>query len=88
MQLLSTKNLDFRECGKVLIESGKLAIFSRSRGGVNNKHFYTVFGLQSIILNEAIHFQKIYANISEKIERVNQKTERNFDKILLLCTTS
>ena len=28
------------------IESGKLAIFSRSRGGVNNKHFYTVFGFQ------------------------------------------
>ena len=31
-------------------ESGKLAIFSRSRGGVNNKHFYTVFGFQSLIL--------------------------------------
>ena len=50
IQLLSTKNLDFRKCGKILIESGKLAIFSRSRGGVNNKHFYTVFGQQSIIL--------------------------------------
>ena len=31
-------------------EVGKLAICSRSRGGVNNKHFDTVFGLQSRIL--------------------------------------
>ena len=38
--------------GPIRIESDKLAIFSRSRGGVNKKkkHFYTVFGLQLIIL--------------------------------------
>ena len=48
--ILRTKNLDFRKSGKIWIESGKLAIFSRSRGGVNNKHFYTVFGFQSLIL--------------------------------------
>ena len=50
IQLLRTKNLDSRKSGKIWIESGKLAIFSRSRGGVNNKNFYTVFGLQSLIL--------------------------------------
>ena len=50
IQLLRTKNLDFRNSGKILIETGKLAVFSRSRGGVNNKHFYTVFGFQSLIL--------------------------------------
>ena len=38
----------------------KLAICSLSRGGVNNEHFETVFGLQSRILEyETIHFEII-----------------------------
>ena len=41
IQLLSTKNIDFRKCGKILIESGKLAIFSRSRGGVNKTFLHS-----------------------------------------------
>ena len=50
IQSLSKEHLDFHTCGKILIGSGKLTIFSRSRGGEINKYFYTVFGLQSIIL--------------------------------------
>ena len=87
IQLLRTKNLDFHKSGKIWIESGKLAIFSRSRSGVNNKHFFHSFRLP--IINSCMKqlILKLYANISRKKERVNQKTGRNFDKILLFTTS-
>ena len=39
-QLLSRQNLFFCKFWKIIIESGKLTIFSQSRSGGNNKDFY------------------------------------------------
>ena len=56
--------------------SGKLAIFSRSRGGVKNKHFCKVFGLQTIILEWTIHFQNKCKHKPE-----NERVLENYAKL-------